>query len=147
MSHDDFSGVPQVQHSVQEAAKLVGKDRKTIYRHIKNGRLSCGKDDNGNSAIETTELIRVYGAFKNQLQTHVRQKAGKSPHAETENAAALVLTELVGQMRQLREENKGLSRSLDELRKELDTIPRLENKTSQKATGYMGRVWRALLNR
>jgi hypothetical protein len=44
--------------NIQQATKLTGKSRATITRHIKSGKLS--KTDDG---IETSELIRVYGAL------------------------------------------------------------------------------------
>ena len=46
--------------SISEAARLVGKSRRTIQRDIVSGKLS--KCDNGKS-IDTSELLRVYGAF------------------------------------------------------------------------------------
>ena len=44
--------------TIEKAAKLTGKHRSTIARHIKAGRLS--KVDKG---IDTAALIRVYGAL------------------------------------------------------------------------------------
>lgn len=43
--------------SVSEAAKLVKKSEVTLYRHIKQGKLS--RESNGK--IQISELIRVYG--------------------------------------------------------------------------------------
>lgn len=45
--------------SIQKATELTGKSRSTIERHIKQGIVS--RADNG---IDTSELLRVYGAFK-----------------------------------------------------------------------------------
>ena len=44
--------------TIQQATKLTGKSRATITRHISSGKLS--KTDKG---IDTTELMRVYGAL------------------------------------------------------------------------------------
>jgi len=52
------------QVSVASAAKLVGKDRKTLYRLIKDGKLSATTSDSGLRQVETSELLRVFGAFK-----------------------------------------------------------------------------------
>lgn len=53
-------------HNISEAARLVGKSRSTVHRHIKEGKLSkvLGKD--GNPAVETSELRRVYGDLSHQ---------------------------------------------------------------------------------
>ena len=47
--------------TINEAANLVGKSIKTIYRHIESGKLSCVIDDNGRKVIDIAELVRVYG--------------------------------------------------------------------------------------
>ena len=44
--------------TIQKATQLTGKSRSTIERHIKQGKIS--KSGEG---IDTSELLRVYGAF------------------------------------------------------------------------------------
>jgi hypothetical protein len=44
--------------TTQKATLLTGKSRSTIERHIKQGKLSRSGD-----GIDTSELLRVYGAF------------------------------------------------------------------------------------
>ncbi|MBJ3816785.1 helix-turn-helix domain-containing protein [Shimwellia pseudoproteus] len=48
-------------HSVSEAAKLAGVTRRTIYRHLENGKLQAIQSGSKNTRIETRELLRVYG--------------------------------------------------------------------------------------
>jgi len=48
------------KHTISEAARLAGKHRSTIQKHIKEGKLSKIVDDEGNPYIETSELLRVY---------------------------------------------------------------------------------------
>lgn len=52
------------QLSVSAAARAVGKDRGTIHRYIKSGKLSTTRDAAGNTVVETSELLRVFGALK-----------------------------------------------------------------------------------
>lgn len=47
--------------SVSAAAKLYGKQRKTLYRHMESGRLSYRVQGDGHRVIDLSELIRVYG--------------------------------------------------------------------------------------
>ena len=47
--------------TINEAANLVGKSIKPIYRHIESGKLSCVIDDNGRKVVDMAELVRVYG--------------------------------------------------------------------------------------
>jgi hypothetical protein len=51
------------QHSVAEAAKLVGRDRRSLYKDIQRGRLTATLSATGERQVETAELIRVYGEF------------------------------------------------------------------------------------
>ena len=51
------------QLSISAAARAAGKDRGTIQRYIKNGKLSVSRDAAGNTVIETAELLRVFGAL------------------------------------------------------------------------------------
>jgi hypothetical protein len=48
-------------HTLSQAAKAVGKDRTTILRAIKSGKLSAGRDElTGAWLIEPAELHRLY---------------------------------------------------------------------------------------
>jgi hypothetical protein len=60
--------------TITEAAKLYGKQRKTLYRHIDAGRLSAGVRGDGKRVIDLTELIRCYG-----------EPPGKMPVSDTES--------------------------------------------------------------
>ena len=47
--------------SIAAAAKLAGRDRRTIERYLNNGTLSCATDAAGRRSIDTSELMRVCG--------------------------------------------------------------------------------------
>lgn len=53
-----------MRHTIDEAASLVGRTRRSLYRAMNESRLvySLGHDDR--RYIDTTELLRVYGAFE-----------------------------------------------------------------------------------
>ena len=50
--------------NLSKAAELVGKDRTTIWRHVKSGKLSIERDADRLPFVDTSELIRVYGEIK-----------------------------------------------------------------------------------
>ena len=50
-----------MKYTVIQAAKITGKSRQTIYRHIDAKPISVTQDDDGNQLIDASELIRVYG--------------------------------------------------------------------------------------
>lgn len=55
----------QTRLKIAEAAKLYGIARTTIYKKIKEGKLSIDTD----KRIDLSEMMRVFGAIPSQLQT------------------------------------------------------------------------------
>lgn len=82
-------------HSVAEASKLVGVTRRTIYRYIKSGKLSASSSDADTAVIETSELLRVFGA----LSQPEPEKVSSGSH---ENEPEFV-TRLLDEMSKLRD--------------------------------------------
>lgn len=112
------------QHTVSEAAKLVGKDRKTLYRDIKAGRLSATKNAAGMTQVETAELVRLYGALE-VFGGDVRQHATVSmPQHETLNATAEI-ARLQAENGQLKERLADKDQHLSDMRAQ---VQRLEYK-------------------
>jgi len=61
--------------SISEAAKLVRRNRSTLYRDIERGRLSKTITPEGETQIETSELLRPHG------QLHASDEDdGSGPH-------------------------------------------------------------------
>ena len=52
-----------MRHTIDEAASLVGRTRRSLYRAMTEGRLSYVPEADGRRYIDTTELLRVYGPF------------------------------------------------------------------------------------
>lgn len=80
-------------HTIQEAQKLTGKSRRTLYRDMATGRLSWEPEGENARRLETSELIRVYGALLPMAQP----EAEKTAHADTPigtQDTALILAEL-----------------------------------------------------
>jgi len=68
--------------SISEASRLTGKSRTTIQAYIKQGKLTRCTDDDNKPKIDTSELLRVFGAFtvqqlsNDQLNTTGQHLAG-----------------------------------------------------------------------
>ncbi|HYD93711.1 MAG TPA: hypothetical protein VEC01_00195 [Noviherbaspirillum sp.] len=95
--------------SITEAAKLVRRNRSTIYRDIERGRLSKTVTPEGETQIDTSELLRAYGSI------HVAEEE----EAGDEQTRAKVKIAL------LEERNRSLERALAleaELRKVKDQV-------------------------
>lgn len=52
-----------MSYSLSDAAKATGKNRTTIHRAIKSGKISASKNENGAYDIEPAELHRIFPAI------------------------------------------------------------------------------------
>lgn len=95
-------------HSVTEAATLAGVTRRTIYRYLKQGKLSATVSSDDRTVIETSELLRVFGALTQPEVTEVT--AGS--HENKEAGVALLLAEI----RDMKGEIASLKQTVEELR-------------------------------
>jgi len=105
-------------HTIQEAQKLTGKSRRTLYRDMSTGRLSWAPEGENARRLETSELIRVYGALLPMAQP----EAEKAAHGDTPNGTqdtALILAEL----KALREEVAELRQAMRLLEHKPDPVP------------------------
>ncbi|HZW14575.1 MAG TPA: hypothetical protein VFF81_15490 [Noviherbaspirillum sp.] len=94
--------------SITEAAKLVRRNRSTLYRDIERGRLSKTVTPEGETQIETSELLRTYG------QLHASDDDEGDHHNRAQVKLAI-----------LEERNRSLERALAleaELRKVKDQV-------------------------
>ena len=68
--------------TISAAARAAGKDRGTIKRYIKQGMLSVTTDVAGNTRIDTSELMRVFGELAACGDAAMQQE---TPSYTTEN--------------------------------------------------------------
>ncbi len=105
-------------HTIQEAQKLTGKSRRTLYRDMSTGRLTWAPEGDNARRLETSELIRVYGAL-----LPLAQPEGEKPaHADTglgTQDTALILAEL----KALREEVAELRQAMRLIEHKPDPVP------------------------
>lgn len=115
--------------TISEAAKLTGKSRTTIHRHISTGKLSKVQDGAGNFKLDISELIRVYGSFKNVL-------IGQTEHSSTELDITLSEHNKNNNELLLRTENEQLKKQIDLLKDHVSTLKQalvlLEYKKEEK---------------
>ena len=128
--------------TVRQAARLVGKDRTTLYRYIEDGALSVEQENRGKQVvrvIDTAELERVFGS----LHDSARQEDNhpKRPATTGEETAALQVA-----IDALRRENDLLQRQLEEARADKERLFRLLE--DQRATvAPQQRSWPGLIAR
>lgn len=111
--------------SVSEAARLVGKSRRTIQRDIAAGKLS--KCDNGKK-LDTSELIRVYGSLLNapndaDKNAHMTQDV--APHISPDVAEMRI------RLAALEAENAALKDHLGSLKQAMLLLEHKEHKATE----------------
>lgn len=80
--------------TVRQAAEQVGVSRQTMFRKIKEGKVSAVKDRDGQLQIDTAELLRVFGGL--QSPTVSDTTAGDRPRVspKTEETHATVAQQI-----------------------------------------------------
>lgn len=115
--------------SIAEAAKLVGKSRKTLYNATQSGRVSFTQDETGAKLVDTSELVRVYGKIlhKGDSVSEVKITQRETPNETVENAVKVALLE--AENAQLKERLVDKEKNLEDLR---STLRLLEHKEASK---------------
>lgn len=62
-------------HTIQEALKLAGVSRRTLYNHSDAGRISYSVGPDGRRRYETAELERMYGSLAPVAHLPAQQNA------------------------------------------------------------------------
>ena len=97
--------------SISASARASGKDRNTIKRYLKDGRLSSTKDASGNPVIDTAELVRVFGPL---VSTGAPDAQGQTPASAPDHPAlSQVVETLREQLRAAQEREEWLKGQLE----------------------------------
>lgn len=118
-----------MKYSLSEAAKATGKNKTTIQRAIKNGKISASKGNSGSYEIDPSELHRVFppAAAQHDAQHQQSNDTQRDKITPYSNHLARVL-ELEKELAVAREKAIGLeaqkdqmSDTINDLRKRLDS--------------------------
>lgn len=100
--------------TIEEAAKLTGKSTQSLYRHVKQGKVSKHHD-----GFDTAELMRVYGALRNTNDTTVNFDK-ISNESEVEISMLKRENELLrGNIEELRTDKHKLQETIDYFQRQL----------------------------
>ena len=106
---------------VSKAAGLVGLNRKTMYAHVRSGKVSASKDSKGSLLIDTSELIRVFGVL--------RQEQDSESNINRQLESPDVNKVLLEKMDQMARQIESLTEKVVELQKQLALpAPKAEKK-------------------
>lgn len=97
--------------SVTEAARLTGKNRATIHRYIKQGKLSQISDATNTKKVDTSELIRVFGSLTATSATPTQSDVIQHDATSKADQSVALLQQKIALLEQLIEsKNKELQR-------------------------------------
>ena len=116
--------------SITKAAKLAGVNRGTLYKtYINKGVVSVSADDKGKKYIETSELLRVFGALKseqvNSTVNSAMNSAAMLPVTGGDNTKDLEIKMLREQLAKSEQREQWLQSKVDVM---ADTLKLLEHK-------------------
>lgn len=124
------------KHSISEAARLTGKSRSTLHRHIKLGKISKEVSPAGEPVIDTSELNRVYGDLSHQPASSATpmmqvETPPEDPTVKAEKAA-------------LRRENESLRDERDRWAAQAERLTLLladQRSTQSRTQGFWARLF------
>jgi len=115
-----------MKYSLSEAAKATGKNKTTIQRAIKNGKISADKGDSGSYEIDPSELHRVFPpAAAQRSAQHSKRNDTQQDSFAIENSELARVLELEKELAVARERTIGLEAQKDQM---ADTISDLRKR-------------------
>ncbi len=123
-----------MKFTLKQAADAVGKDRSTLLRAIKNGRMSASINDLGNYEVDAAELYRVFDAA-----------ARINANASNVDALPVQVDALQQQVQMQREFISTLEKLLDEANSEKRRLMQLLEHKPQKSDA--SELWKKVFKR
>ncbi|HFK9551282.1 TPA: helix-turn-helix domain-containing protein [Enterobacter hormaechei] len=84
--------------SISEAARLTGKSRTTLHKLIKKGDLSTCHGERNTRMVDTSELLRVFGAFvqssSEQRDAQLSAQPGTAVNTDSEQVISQLQLEI-----------------------------------------------------
>jgi hypothetical protein len=105
-----------MKYSLSQAATATGKNKATIQRAIKSGKISASKNSSGTYEIDPSELHRVFPATVQRVAQH--HLSNDMQHSEYSSETLRLKLELIEAERE--RERDQMQATIDDLRKRLD---------------------------
>ena len=122
--------------TISEAAKRDYASRATLQRHIKSGKLSVAREDNGFKYIQIAELERVYGA------TGVSRQASATPKTASKNSDLMAeLAVAQKELEMLRDQNAEYREREKRLMDTVDAQQRMLTDQSKSKGGFFSKLF------
>ena len=121
-----------MKYSLSEAAKATGKNKTTIQRAIKSGKISANKGDGGSYEIDPSELHRVFPPTVAQRDAqHMQSNDTQQAKFASESSHIDRVVDLEKELAVARERANGLEAQKDQM---ADTINDLRKRLDSSET-------------
>jgi len=143
-----------MKYTLSQAAEATGKNKATIQRAIKSGKISAQKNSSGAYEIDPAELHRVFSATAQRVAQHpnaTKRNTSATGGNSTNNSTLQRIAELEKELAVTEERKNGLegqlhhlTETVDDLRKRLDQSEGRVTAllTDQQPKGFWKRVFR-----
>lgn len=139
-----------MKYSLSEAAKATGKNKTTIQRAIKNGKISAAKGNSGSYEIEPSELHRIFPPAAAQHDAHTPQSNDTQRDRITSIDSHLTrVLELEKELAVAHERANGLEAQKDQMADTINDLRKRLDSTEGRMTALLSdsRPKRGLLSR
>ena len=126
--------------TISEAARLAGKDRRTVQRHVNKGKLSKAAGPGGFVGVDTSELLRVYGDLA-AAPDAMRQSAAVPQAAAGQcRSPAAPAPKLADQLREAEARAARAEGERDALRERIEELRESESHWRELAKGALRQI-------
>lgn len=123
-----------MKYTLSQAATATGKNKATIQRAIKSGKISAPKNSSGSYEIDPSELHRIFPATAQRV---AQQNISNDPqHADKRDETLHLKLEILETERE--RERDQMQSTIDDLRKRLD---RSEDRVAALLPAPVKRSW------
>ncbi|TAI80280.1 DNA-binding protein [Pectobacterium versatile] len=130
------------QISISEASRLTGKSRTTLHKLIKAGELSTCRGERNAKLLETSELLRVFGAFNSEPVEQVAQAIFEQRGAGDSGEREQVVQQLQQEVEHLRELLSAQSSHIDSLKQAMLLLEHKTDATRPATSSTWWRFWK-----
>lgn len=138
-----------MNYSLSEAAEATGRNKTTIQRAIKSGKISAKKGDDGSYEIDPSELHRVFPAVAQRVAQHPQSNDTQQAEFSLSNSNLARVFELEKELAVAREHAHGLEAQRDQMAETVDDLRKRLDSADGRVTALLtdGRPRRGFLSR
>ena len=129
-----------MKYTLSKAAEATGKNKATIQRAIKSGKISAAKNSSGAYQIDPAELHRVFEATTQHVTQHsnaTKRNTDVTNKNNPDNSALQRIAELEKDLAVAEERKNGLEGQMHHLSETVDDLRKRLDQSESRVTGLL----------